>query len=116
MEHPCVGHLLANKRRSVDKKQTAKRHPCEQVASLILEVQRVHARLGTLSDFNYRMSEEDIRLSWRTMDYPTVRLFVLPDKYVGSTDLSVEIVACQPRGRDAPHTRTQRIFVTRLAP
>lgn len=48
-----------------------------QVASLILEVQRVHARLGTLSDFKYRMSEEDIRLSWRTMDYPTVRFFVL---------------------------------------
>ncbi|CAM9362495.1 unnamed protein product [Pylaiella littoralis] len=44
----------------------------EKVASLILEVQRVHARLGTLSDFNYRMSEGDIRLSWRTMDYPTM--------------------------------------------
>lgn len=40
----------------------------------MLEVKGVHARLGTLSEFNYRMSEEDIRLSWRTMDYPTVRI------------------------------------------
>lgn len=47
--------------------------PSVQVATLILEVQRVHTRLATLSDFNYRMSEEDIRLSWKTMDYPAVR-------------------------------------------
>lgn len=45
-----------------------------QVAALILEVQRVHTRLGTLGEFNYRMPEEDIRLSWRTMDYPTVSM------------------------------------------
>lgn len=51
--------------------------PTTQVASLILEVQRVHARLGTLGDFNYRMSEEDIRLSWKTMDYPTVRRLII---------------------------------------
>lgn len=43
-----------------------------QVAALVSEVRRVHARLGTLGDFNYRMSEEDISLSWRTMDYPSV--------------------------------------------
>lgn len=45
-----------------------------QVAALVSEVRRVHARLGTLGEFNYRMSEEDIRLSWKTMDYPSVRL------------------------------------------
>lgn len=45
-----------------------------QVAALMREVEGVHARLGTLSEFNYRMSEEDIRLSWTTMDYPTVRM------------------------------------------
>lgn len=49
-----------------------------QVAALVLEVRRVHARLGTLGEFNYRMSEEDIRLSWKTMDYPSVR-FLPPD-------------------------------------
>lgn len=38
----------------------------------MLEVQRVHARLETLGEFNYRMSEEDIRLTWTTMDYPAV--------------------------------------------
>lgn len=46
-----------------------------QVAALTLEVQIVHARLGALSEFNYRMSEDDVRLSWRTMEYPTVRLY-----------------------------------------
>lgn len=51
----------------------------------MMEVQRVHARLGTLSDFNYRMSEEDIRLSWKTMDYPTVRLIVLADCAIDQT-------------------------------
>lgn len=45
-----------------------------QVSALMSEVKGVHARLGTLSEFNYRMSEEDIRLSWRTMDYPTVSI------------------------------------------
>lgn len=54
-------------------------HLCRrsQVAALMLEVQGIHARLATLSEFNYRMSEDDIRLSWRTMDYPTVRLLLL---------------------------------------
>lgn len=52
-----------------------------QVAALVLEVRRVHARLGTLGEFNYRMSEEDIRLSWKTMDYPSVRL-LSPDSTV----------------------------------
>lgn len=66
--------------------------PSEQVASLIVEVQRVHARLGTLSDFNYRMSEEDIRLSWRTMDYPTVRLIVFVRQYDHRWFVGVEIV------------------------
>lgn len=46
-----------------------------QVAALTLEVNIVHARLGALNDFNYRMSEDDVRLSWRTMEYPTVRLY-----------------------------------------
>ena len=67
-----------------------------QVAELIQEVKRVHQRLGTLMDFNYKMSGEDIWLSWRTMDYPTVRAYsvhqvdVFTSKYYirGRTDLS----------------------------
>ncbi|CAM9135038.1 unnamed protein product, partial [Choristocarpus tenellus] len=43
-----------------------------KVSLLILEVREVHARLAALAELSYRISEEDIRLSWRTMDYPTM--------------------------------------------
>lgn len=58
-----------------------------QVAALVSEVRRVHARLGTLGDFNYRMSEEDIRLSWKTMNYPSVRLLSPDSASASMSDL-----------------------------
>ncbi|CAM9175434.1 unnamed protein product [Chrysoparadoxa australica] len=42
------------------------------VNDLMNEVGQVHARLAALGEFSYQMSEEDISLNWKTMDYPTM--------------------------------------------
>lgn len=43
-----------------------------QVVTLVMEVQGIHDRLEKLEKFNYRMSQEDIGLCWKTMDFPAV--------------------------------------------